>query len=485
VSNVSFEKNYVSFEKGQKSDWFYICKGLGNCLFIPFFYIKLYFMKKLLSIVLLIAFGLNAQAQNFIKADQIKANLDKAVLFESESKPGHYLMDAGQQGVFVFKPISNEAELAAATFVIKASAKADQYVLHYKNLPIGHHGWVGKHNATGGRESYIVAALSGDASAISMHQGADPWKATDYWRLAEKQDYNNISFDNLFSRTYRIGEPTDQAGRKLAGFKVTLASEFPLTKVVTDKAVLFESEAKPGYYLMDAGQQGVFVFKPISNETELAAATFVIKASAKADQYVLHYKDLPIGHHGWVGKHNATGGRESYIVAALSGTASAISMHQGIDPWKATDYWRLAEKQGYNNIDFDNLFSRTYRIGEPTDEAGRKLASFKVTLAADFALYTTINSAGDIVKNAAFFNAAWYSQNNPDIVKNGFQGEDGARLHFINHGLAEGRQSSPTFSVTYYKDNNADLQKLFGNDHLKYYQHYVTFGKKEGRKTVQ
>ena len=47
--------------------------------------------------------------------------------------------------------------------------------------------------------------------------------------------------------------------------------------------------------------------------------------------------------------------------------------------------------------------------------------------------------------------------------------------------MKEGRQGNSTFNVISYKNNYADLRKAFGNDLVKYYQHYIKNGKREGR----
>lgn len=54
-------------------------------------------------------------------------------------------------------------------------------------------------------------------------------------------------------------------------------------------------------------------------------------------------------------------------------------------------------------------------------------------------------------------------------------------VHFVNHGMAEGRQANADFNVTYYKGNYADLQKAFGNNLKSYYLHYINYGRREGR----
>ncbi|MCB9354561.1 MAG: hypothetical protein H6575_08335 [Lewinellaceae bacterium] len=93
-------------------------------------------------------------------------------------------------------------------------------------------------------------------------------------------------------------------------------------------------------------------------------------------------------------------------------------------------------------------------------------------------------SPRDLTADQQVFVAKWYLEHYPEISKSGYTGETGARLHFMKVGINDGRQSSPTFNVQYYKTNNPDLEQVYGNDYLKYYQHYVLFGQKENRPAV-
>lgn len=53
--------------------------------------------------------------------------------------------------------------------------------------------------------------------------------------------------------------------------------------------------------------------------------------------------------------------------------------------------------------------------------------------------------------------------------------------HFVQYGMAEGRQGCENFSVTIYRDNYADLRNAYGNDLKQYYYHFITNGSSEGR----
>ena len=80
----------------------------------------------------------------------------------------------------------------------------------------------------------------------------------------------------------------------------------------------------------------------------------------------------------------------------------------------------------------------------------------------------------------------YYMKVNPDL-KNRFgsrQDDLGALKHFVLYGMQEGRIAKETFNVKVYRACNPDLQNVFGEDWKKYYRHYLTYGRKEGRKAA-
>ncbi len=85
------------------------------------------------------------------------------------------------------------------------------------------------------------------------------------------------------------------------------------------------------------------------------------------------------------------------------------------------------------------------------------------------------------VDYSAVYDHDYYIANNPDVL-NAFHGDREATLvHFINHGMAEGRLSKRGFNVLSYKNRYSDLRTAFGKDIKSYYMHFVNYGSKEGR----
>lgn len=85
---------------------------------------------------------------------------------------------------------------------------------------------------------------------------------------------------------------------------------------------------------------------------------------------------------------------------------------------------------------------------------------------------------------SAVFDAAYYANRYPDL-KAAFGNDESALLqHFIQYGMAEGRQGSSRFDVYSYKNLYPDLRVAFGNNLKSYYMHYISSGKAEGRKAT-
>ncbi len=82
---------------------------------------------------------------------------------------------------------------------------------------------------------------------------------------------------------------------------------------------------------------------------------------------------------------------------------------------------------------------------------------------------------------AEMFDAEYYAKMNPDVAA--LVGTDQAALyqHFVQYGKSEGRNATPRFDVRAYKSAYPDLEAVFQNDILSYYNHFEACGQKEGR----
>ncbi len=79
------------------------------------------------------------------------------------------------------------------------------------------------------------------------------------------------------------------------------------------------------------------------------------------------------------------------------------------------------------------------------------------------------------------FDADYYSRRYPDLKA--VFGSDAAGLfnHFKTYGMKEGRQANTQFDPDIYRANYPDLRKAFGDDIVSYYMHYIEHGYNEKR----
>ena len=82
------------------------------------------------------------------------------------------------------------------------------------------------------------------------------------------------------------------------------------------------------------------------------------------------------------------------------------------------------------------------------------------------------------------FDAEYYYATNTDLqVAFGYD-YDALYNHYLTYGIKEGRWGSAEFNCKAYISNYADLRMAFGSDYLSYCQHYEQFGKAENRNAV-
>ena len=81
------------------------------------------------------------------------------------------------------------------------------------------------------------------------------------------------------------------------------------------------------------------------------------------------------------------------------------------------------------------------------------------------------------------FDAEFYLNKYSDLRAAFGNDYDAAYNHFLTYGIKEGRQASPIFDVVYYLNQYKDLQVAFGNNYESAYNHFLTYGIKEGRRS--
>lgn len=89
--------------------------------------------------------------------------------------------------------------------------------------------------------------------------------------------------------------------------------------------------------------------------------------------------------------------------------------------------------------------------------------------------------AGRIEVSAYVYDYAYYAQYS-DLRKAFGAKQASYAQHFLTYGKHEGRQASVLFNPALYKAAYIDLQRAFGKEWADYYKHYISNGVKEGRK---
>jgi len=82
---------------------------------------------------------------------------------------------------------------------------------------------------------------------------------------------------------------------------------------------------------------------------------------------------------------------------------------------------------------------------------------------------------------SAFFDTAYYLQQNLDVANVVNANTTTAFTHFINAGQNEGRSPFSLFNNSFYLSNNTDVNAAVGTDKITGIEHYIKYGVKEGR----
>lgn len=92
------------------------------------------------------------------------------------------------------------------------------------------------------------------------------------------------------------------------------------------------------------------------------------------------------------------------------------------------------------------------------------------------------------------FDPKTYAASRPDVATNPYYGASDEMLwkHFCDFGMKEffeesglaQSKTSEEFCVQIYKNRYSDLRDAFGDNFFEYYQHYIMFGKAEGRSAI-
>ena len=136
-----------------------------------------------------------------------------------------------------------------------------------------------------------------------------------------------------------------------------------------------------------------------------------------------------------------------------------------------------------NGIQKTKDAEKTRRATEKAKEAATTEAAKKAAKVAD--IKSQENRSENQFKKygdwAYVYDYDYYRSKYKDLQK-AFGDDEAAYFnHFMKYGMKEGRRANALFDPKFYKKAYPDLQKAFGSDMKKYYEHFIKYGINEGR----
>lgn len=120
----------------------------------------------------------------------------------------------------------------------------------------------------------------------------------------------------------------------------------------------------------------------------------------------------------------------------------------------------------------------------------KKLIMLAAAMTLALSCSITVCAQPEVMPDGTVFDTEYYAQANPDVAAVLGTDANALYLHYVNFGKAEGRAAvSPTdaaataveFDAGYYAQANPDVVAVLGTDPATLYQHYIQYGKAEGR----
>lgn len=105
-------------------------------------------------------------------------------------------------------------------------------------------------------------------------------------------------------------------------------------------------------------------------------------------------------------------------------------------------------------------------------------------VAGTYSVASNTSATGAITSaqaKAVMFNAAYYANSYADLKAAFGYNANSLYNHYLTYGIKEGRSASPVFDPIYYLNNNSDLKKAYGSNYTAAYNHWINYGCSEGR----
>ena len=107
-----------------------------------------------------------------------------------------------------------------------------------------------------------------------------------------------------------------------------------------------------------------------------------------------------------------------------------------------------------------------------------------ITIPAASAAPIQVQAAVDASTRAeiesALYNAEYYEKANDDVAVALNYDDEKMYEHWLNYGKAEGRNASMVFNAKYYLEKNPEVAAIVGNDYVAAYEHFINEGLQAG-----
>ena len=153
------------------------------------------------------------------------------------------------------------------------------------------------------------------------------------------------------------------------------------------------------------------------------------------------------------------------------------------------NYGMKEGRQGSENF---NVHSYRYRYADLRKVFGNSLKKYYLhyitngryegrTAVGTASMQNPVTRYGGI-DYSAVYDYSYYIAKHPNVIALCGGDDDTAVLkYFVEHGISEGHQANASFNVNSYRYRYPDLRRAFGTNLKKYYIHYITNGRFEGR----
>ena len=117
-------------------------------------------------------------------------------------------------------------------------------------------------------------------------------------------------------------------------------------------------------------------------------------------------------------------------------------------------------------------------LAEETNNAGWEISDGYEVTDNDLFAYTVYSAP------AYLFDSEYYYAKYEDLQKAFGNNPEKLYNHWNTYGKKEGRSPSPVYDPDFYLNNNSDLKAAFGKNYAALYEHFVTYGINEFRKSA-